>query len=461
MAGLTNGTSYTFALTATNTGGTTSAPLPASTIVIPSASSSLSPAQDFKALTVGNLSSGATPAPKAVASAEQGFSDHEILIGMSSSFTGSAADADTMIYEGMSAYFAQINAQGGVNGRQLRLKVYDDGYDPQRAAANTLRLVTQDHVFAITGEYGTPTVTAVMPLLEALADQNTFMLFPVSGAAVTRTGRYADLSYNLRASYGQEVKGLVKRLLALHRTRIAVFYQNDAYGRDGWAKAREALARSKLRIVAEATYTRGGKFEDSMAEQVAALKEGAPDAIIAIGVTASGAALIRDVRDAGLTCPIATVSLEIFDDMLRLLADAGRARGKSYSENLIGSSVMPNPLHSDLPAAVEYRTLMDKYHPVVHGPLTRTAHPTQAYNELGLEGFLNAKLLVELLRRLGDHPARAYLPVVFEQISNLDLGLGMPVSFSDQRHQGQDSIFYQTAQDGKPVAINDWSTWQK
>src|SRR5262249_54191617 len=154
---------------------------------------------------------------------------------------------------GSMAYFDEVNGTGGVYGRRIMLKAYDDSYQPDPAVKNTLRLMLEDQVFLLFNYVGTPTVTRVLPLLKKYESLNFLLFFPFTGAQPQRGPPYDRFAFNLRASYRQETEGLVNNFLAIGRSRIAVFYQADAYGRGGWEGVREPLARKGGRIVGEAT----------------------------------------------------------------------------------------------------------------------------------------------------------------------------------------------------------------
>jgi len=222
--------------------------------------------------------------------AQEGVTDQEIVVGMSAPFTGASRSLGIELYRGSMAYLSEINRTGGVHGRRVAIKAYDDDYQPDRAVKNTLKLMQEDKVFLLFDYVGTPTVTRVLPRLKKYEQLHFRLFFPFTGAQPQREPPYDRLAVNLRASYKQETEGLVDNFLAVGRTRIAVFYQADAYGRSGWVGAREALAKQGRKMVGEATYTRGTKYTESLDRQVAILQEIKPDAIISIGAYAACAA---------------------------------------------------------------------------------------------------------------------------------------------------------------------------
>ncbi|NEP61232.1 MAG: ABC transporter substrate-binding protein, partial [Symploca sp. SIO2G7] len=238
-------------------------------------------------------------------------------------------------------------------------------------------------------------------------------------------------------------------------------YQIDAYGRSGWDGVKQALAKYNAKIVAEATYRRGTPYDTSLKEQVDILKTANPDAVISIGAYAACAAFIRDAREAGWDVPIANVSFVGSENLLNLLLETGKKTGKDYTTNLINSQVVPSYEDSSLPAVQEYRQLMDKYKPLPPEEPTEEKYQPLPYSFVSFEGFLNAKLLVEILKRMDDTPQRSEIKPVVEQIQNLDLGINAPVSFNAQKHQGLNQVYYTTVNNGKFVPLTDWNKLSK
>jgi ABC-type branched-subunit amino acid transport system substrate-binding protein len=393
--------------------------------------------------------------------AAEGVTANQIVVGMSAPFTGASRSLGIELYRGSMAYFSEINRAGGVHGRRIALKAYDDGYQPDQAIKNTLKLMLEDKVFLLFDYVGTPTVTRVLPLLKKYDALHFRLFFPFTGAQPQREPPYDRLAVNLRASYQQETAGLVDNFLKIGRSRIAVFYQADAYGRSGWVGVREALAAHNLKIVAEATYTRGTKYTESLDRQVAIVEEAHPDAVISVGAYAACAAFIRDARKAGLTVPIANVSFVGSESMLELLTAASKADGHDYTVNLVNSQVVPSYENPGVPAVKEYLALMDKYHPLPPAGLAGADYKPLPHSFVSLEGFLNAKLLVEVLNRMGPDPARAKIEPTVSGIDAFELGMGPPISFAGQRNQGSDAIYYTTVEHGRFVPIRDWKAWSK
>ena len=326
---------------------------------------------------------------------------------------------------------------------------------------STIKLIEEDQVFLLFGYVGTPTVTRILPLLKSYSAQSVYLLFPFTGAQPHRQPPYDAHVFNLRTSYQEETAGLVKHFVSIGRKRIGVFYQADAYGRSGWDGVRKALAAyGDLPIVAEATYRRGIHYAQKLNAQVKILKDAAPDAVIAIGSYAACAAFIREARQTGWWIPVANVSFVGSESLAALLASE-RATGQDYTQDLINSQVVPSYEDTSLPAVREYREFMATYNPLPPPGFSDQAYQPLALSFVSFEDFLSAKLLVEILTRMGEPAVRSRIKEVVEGIQNLDLGIGAPISFGPHKHQGLDRVYYTTLRAGQFVPLANWERWKK
>jgi branched-chain amino acid transport system substrate-binding protein len=385
----------------------------------------------------------------------------DIVLGMSAAFSGPSKGLGIELYRGSMAYFEHVNSQGGVHGRKIVIKAYDDGYNPTPAIDNTIRLIEKDHVFLLFNYVGTPTTARCLPLLRRHRDQSILLFFPFTGAETQRRPPYGEFVFNLRASYYQETAGLVDHLIEIGRKRVAVFYQIDAYGRNGWEGTRLALARHGLKMAGEATYRRGTAYKESLQQQVDILRKSDADAVISIGSYAACAAFVRDARNAGWDVPIANVSFVGSENMLELLQETGKATGTDYTLNLINSQVVPSYHDLTLPAVRQYRELMDRYQGMPLPDVVKDVYQPLRYSFVGLEGFLNAKLLVAILEKMGPPFEGQRLKQAAEAMNDFDLGMGVPVCFGKDRHQAIDRIHYTVVRDGRFEPLEDWKRWRK
>jgi ABC-type branched-subunit amino acid transport system substrate-binding protein len=381
---------------------------------------------------------------------------------MSAAFTGPTRGLGIELYRGSMAYFSYINEKGGVCGNKIKVIVYDDGYNPVPTIRNTIRLVEEDDVFLLFDYVGTPTVTRMLPLLKIYGGhREVFLFFPFSGAQPQRERPYGQYVFNLRASYDQEIDALVGYLASIGRNRIAVFYQIDAYGRSGFEAVQKSVGKHGARMVGQATYLRGTTYDTTMTPQVKIIRNAGPDSIISVGAYEACAAFIRDSRDAGLNVPIANVSFVDSETKLKLLLRTGEKTGKDYTENLINSQVVPSCESTELPAVSHYRTLMAQYDSMPPQHLIKQDYEPHKHSPVSLEGFLNAKMLVAILEKLGPNLHPRNVKAAVESIKDYDLGINVPVNFGPDRHQGLDAVFLTTVEQGRFVPIPDWKPLER
>lgn len=407
---------------------------------------------------LGILAVGATGGILAEsAAAAQGTAAGEIRIGMSAAFRGAAAGLGAELYRGAQAYYSEVNARGGVFGRPISVVALDDSYNPEPCIRNTIQLLDREKVFFLSNYVGTPTLTRALPVIKQYADQHVVLVGNFTGAQPQREAPYADQVFNVRASYRQEMQALVERFWQTGARRFGVYYQIDAYGRSGTDGVARALAARNARITAEATYVRNATFDEDMSIAVASLREAGCDVVLCTGAYQGCAAFVRSARDAGFMVPISNVSFVGSDAMLALLVKHGRAKGRDYTRGLINSQVVPSYDDTALSGVAEYRVLMDKHNPSVPEGIRDVGYVPQKYSFISLEGYVNARVITEALRRAGAGAGRPAFRQALESLRGLDVGIGAPVTFTPERHQGLDSVYFTRVEGDRWVPIVDWS----
>ncbi|HET9926350.1 MAG TPA: ABC transporter substrate-binding protein [Methylomirabilota bacterium] len=387
----------------------------------------------------------------------QSVVSNEIRIGMSAAFRGTAAGLGTELYRGAQAYYGEINARGGMFGRPITVVALDDSYNPEPCIRNTIQLLDRERVFFLSNYVGTPTLTRALPVIKQYADQQVVLVGNFTGAQPQREAPYVDQVFNVRASYRQEMMALVERFWQAGARRFGVYYQIDAYGRSGTDGVARGLAARGAKIAGEATYVRGAKFEEDMGPAVRALREAGCDVVLCTGAYQGCGAFVRSARDAGWTVPISNVSFVGSDAMLALLVKHGRTKGRDYTRALVNSQVVPSYDDVGLPGVAEYRTLMDKHNPQVPEAIRDAAYTPQKHSFISLEGYVNARVIVEALRRAGANGGRQSFRQALESLRGLDLGIGAPLTFTAERHQGLDSVYFTRVEGERWVPVADWS----
>lgn len=330
----------------------------------------------------------------------------KIILGQSAPFSGPAAQLGIQFHQGAKVWFDQLNAQGGVAGKSIELRKMDDGYEPERCVANTRKMIEED-VFALFGYIGTPTSLAALPLTTKA--QIPFIA-PFTGAMALREpfNRYV---FHLRASYNDETALIVKQLTNLGLKKIAVFYQNDAYGKAGLDGVNLALAELGLKPVAQATVERNSVDVNAAVKTLVAA---APDAVVQVSAYKASAAFIRAARKAGYGGTFYNVS---FVGTQALADELGKE-----AAGVVVSQVVPSPYSAARPITREFVEAVKK------------AGGDAQINHSSMEGYLAAKLVTEGLKRTGAKGmSREGLIHGIESIGTQSFG-GFAMQFSANDH---------------------------
>ena len=339
--------------------------------------------------------------------AENGVTDKEIVIGQFAAISGPAAQLGLRMQLGMQTYFNVINAQGGVNGRSIKLVTRDDGYEPEKAAAAVKALIREDRVFALAGSVGTPTGLAALPIL---TEENVPLIGMFTGAQALREPFNRHV-FHVRASYFDETERIVQHLTTLGIKKIAVFYQNDAYGKAGLEGVMRALTKRQIKPVSTATVERN--TVDVTASMETLLKS-EPEAIVQIGAYKACAALIKQARGKGYGGQFFNVSFVGSRALADELGDVG--------QGVVISQVVPFPYAQSIPIVREYQQRM-------------TEAGQKDFDFSSLEGYLTARVLVEGLRRAGKNLSRDALITGLETMHDVNLG-GFTITYGAKDHQG-------------------------
>lgn len=298
-------------------------------------------------------------------------SEGRIVLGQSAAFSGPAAQLGIQFNQGAKLFFDQLNAAGGVGKRMVEIRTLDDGYEPDRCAENTRKLLADD-VFALFGYVGTPTSLAAVPLF---TQAKVPFFAPFTGAESLRQP-FNRLVFHVRASYYDETALIVRQLVNLGVKKIAVFHQNDAYGKAGLDGVNKALAEHKLPLAGAATVERNSVDVAAAVEKLVAAK---PDAVVQIAAYGASAAFVRAARKAGFGGTFYNVS---FVGTQALADELGKD-----GAGVVVSQVVPSPYQPSRQITREFLDAIKK------------AGDKVQPNYSSMEGFLAARIFTEGLRQ--------------------------------------------------------------
>ena len=314
--------------------------------------------------------------------------------------------------QGLNAAFDEVNAKGGVHGRKLKLISVNDGYEPDRAIAATKKLIEEDKVFALIGPVGTPTSAAAQPI--ATAAKVPF-IGAFTGAGFLRNPKLENV-INVRASYDAETEAWVKHLTEdLKISKIAIFYQDDAFGRAGLSGFKKAMDKRNMTIAAEATYERNTVAVKS---GLLSLKRAEPEAVVMVGAYKPVAEFIKLARKVNFNPVFVNISFVGANALAKELGPEGKG--------VIVSQVVPFPGDASLKVVADYQAAIKK----------AGGEP----EFVSLEGYLVGRLAIAALEKAGKDVTRESLVKTIKDTGKFDIG-GLMMTYGPENNEGLDKVF--------------------
>jgi branched-chain amino acid transport system substrate-binding protein len=362
-----------------------------------------------------------------------GLTEKEVVVGSCSALEGPSAALGKQTVAGAKAYFALMNDEGGVHGRKLRLIAFDDSYDPTKTQGCFDKLMAE-RVFALGFFVGTPTAVKYLPL----AEENKIPLIGLfTGAQIL----YAPLRHwviNVRASYYDETREQVDGMWnTLGYKKIGVIYPDDAFGSAVLDGVKEALKAHEAEPSGLASYQRQTAQVEAA---IAGVRAANPQAVVIVGPPNTVAPILKQAHAAGWKPLFLTVSFVGTEELI--------ARAGGDADGMVVTQVVPPYYLTDLKTVALYRRALAQY------------TPSERPNFVGLEGFVDAMVLVEGLKRAGKELTREGLIRGVESVHQFDIGLGpqLKLDYSAKDHKGFDHVIPSVIRGGRPVPFTDWAS---
>jgi ABC-type branched-subunit amino acid transport system substrate-binding protein len=379
------------------------------------------------ASSVVGANAAATPPAQTSApdNAVRGVSDKELSFGMAAPLSGASRELGRQMKIGVETAFNQINSAGGVNGRLLRLIAADDGYEPTRTADVMQVLYDKDQVFGFIGNVGTPTAAVALPFA---LDHRALFFGAFTGASLLRRDPPDRYVFNYRASYAEETDAVVRYLVKVRRIQpkeIVVFAQQDLYGDSGYAgvqKAVRSLPGENPDIV-RLNYKRNTVDVQDAVNWLRSFK-GQIKAVVMVASYRAAAKFIEKTRDlypSMIYTNVSFVGSTALTDELMLL-------GPRYATGVVVTQVVP-AINSYASIVLKYKEALAKY------------FPGEPPDYVSFEGYIDANILAEAVKRVGRDINTEKLVDELERMHDFDLGLGTPVTFSSNEHQGSHKVW--------------------
>ena len=339
--------------------------------------------------------------------------NNTILLGQSLPLSGPSAQIGKKYQAGTLAWFNEVNRQGGINGKKIRLISLDDQYEPELTIKNTKTLLAKPNLLALFGYVGTPTTKEILPFIE---ERKVPLIAPLTGASILRNEKL-KMVVNLRASYQMEIDEIVNSLVRNARQKIAIIYQDDAFGKDGLKSAELALKTHGLKPIAIATVQRNSA---QIQQALQVLTSSRPNAIIIISTYVSSAALSRELLQRDIKAQIMNVSF-VGTRALEQSLPVGQANGIGVSQ------VVPFPWDRWIPVVADYQRLM------------RVNNSSARFGFTSLEGFIAARLITEGIKKVQGPLTREALITSLKTINKVDLG-GFQLDLTGNSKQASDYV---------------------
>lgn len=333
----------------------------------------------------------------------------QLLIGQTVGITGSAAATVKESMGGAALYFDAVNARGGVNGQKIELIALDDKFDPKLTLENARSLVEEKNVLALFMTRGTPHTQGIVPLL----DRNAVPLVgPSTGAMALHLPLQKNI-FNVRAPYQLEVERAIAHLNTLGVKSIGVVHVDDTFGADALEGAQKGFKANQIQAAFVEKFDRSKPDFSTIAPRAA---KAAPQAVFVIGTGSAVVDGIKALRLAGVNGQILTLSNNASGGFVQALG--------SHARGVVVTQVFPSE------RSINYTVVREAT------DLAKTKGLPDLTPAM-IEGFVNAKVLVEGLRRAGPKPDRAKLHAALESLHKFDLG-GLELTYSPTDHSGLD-----------------------
>lgn len=329
-----------------------------------------------------------------------------IVVGRSLALSGPLQSYGEAKRDGADAYIQKINAAGGVRGKKIELITLDDAYAPANTVANLRKLAAERQPTAFLGLFGVPTIAAALPVLKELKIPAVGL---TSGTDALRTplNRYA---FPVRASYADEARKLVSHVKTTGITKISVIYSDNPFGQS----VKDTLMAAFTAAGLTAKVVKVDPAAKEAAEAARQATAEAPQAIFLTMLSQAAVPVLTEVKKTGANGALYTFSPVDTSTVTKQLGQ--KARGLAITQ------IVPIPSGARVSVVSEY----------IQALKTLGRGAPSFY---GLEAFIEAKVLVEGLKRAGATPAPAALVSALETMNDVNLG-DYYVSYSPEAHTG-------------------------
>ena len=382
-------------------------------------------------LAAAGLTTAATSAMAQSKVPAQGVAKDELTIGSIQDLSGPLAGFGKQIRLGMMLRVDEINEQGGVNGRKVKLLVEDSGYDPKKAVLAAQKLVNQDKIFAMIGHLGTAQNNAAMPVQ---FEKNVINFFPVT-AAREMYEPFNRLKYAFAATYFDQMRNTLPRLVKEKNvTKVCTIYQDDEFGLEVLRGAEAGLKTMNMDFVEKTSYKRGAT---DFSSQVARMKAAGCEMVVLGTIIRETIGTIGESRRTGFS-PVFFGSSAAYTDLIHKL-------GGKAMDGLYATMTVQNPYLDDTSKNVsfwanKYKTKFSE---------DPTVFSVYGYN--AIDTFLRAS------QKAGPNlTTDSFIKAMDTMSIDPDMFGSAPATFSPTKRLGSDASRTSQIQEGRWKVVSDY-----
>jgi branched-chain amino acid transport system substrate-binding protein len=362
----------------------------------------------------------------------QGVSKDEILIGSIQDLSGPIAGFGKQVRNGMLLRVDEINEQGGINGRKLKLLVEDSAYDPKKAVLAAQKLVNQDKIFIMIGHIGTAQNNAAMPVQ---FEKNVINFFPVT-AAREMYEPLNRLKYSFAATYYDQMRGAVPKLVKEKGAKkVCTMYQDDEFGLEVVRGAEAGLKTINMEFTEKTSYKRGAT---DFSSQVARMKAAGCDVVVLGTIIRETIGAISESRKTGFT-PTFIGSSACYTDLIHKLG------GGKAMDGLYATMTVANPYLDDASKAVSFWAAKYK---------TKFSEDPTVFS---VYGYIIVDSFAAAAAKAGPTLSTdTFIKAMDSSTFNPDMFGGAPLTFTATKRLGSDVSRLSQLQEGRWKVVSDY-----
>ncbi|MGO4855111.1 ABC transporter substrate-binding protein [Phaeovulum sp. W22_SRMD_FR3] len=371
------------------------------------------PRRLFRASILG-LASGIALTGHSFAQSTKAVTADRVTFAQIAVLSGPNGDMGAGVKLGIEAAFAEANAKGGIQGRQVSLESHDDGYEPPRALTALRDVIAADSALALIGNVGTPTAAAMAPMT---VEHGMPVIAPFTGASFLRAADASNV-LNLRPGYMDEGEAWAALLVDQRKYRkIAILYQDDGFGRAGLAALKAALAKREIEVVAAGVYTRN---TTAVKAALIDIRRKRPQAVVLVATAKPVATFLETAAKLNFAPAFVNVSFGA-DQVAKTLGAKGAG--------LIMTQAVPSPDDTSRASVAAYQAALHAF------------DPKAVPDHTSFEGYLSGRLALSILDTVGKDVTRQKFLDAMAALKEVKID-DLTLTFGAGDNQGLDAVYF-------------------